>query len=115
MVNLPDKPSEVQDVSLTVDGVSGSNSDPEPSSETNDTGTKDNTEVTQQGGNNNASGQNAADNTGGQANLMQQGSSVVTQAKSNVNPTSDGLVNQVLGQDQGMLPVVKGGAGAGLR
>lgn len=31
------------------------------------------------------------------------------------HPTSDTVVNQVLGQDQGMLPVVKGGAGAGLR
>lgn len=33
VVNLPDKPSEVQDVNLTVDGVTGTNSDPDLSAE----------------------------------------------------------------------------------
>lgn len=123
VVNLPDKPSEVQDVNLTVDGVAGNNSDPEPIETDNAQNNTDNgvgqqgTQVTGTGGNTPDANANAgASNAAGQnPMLMQQGSSATPQSKGGLSPTSDGVVNQILGQDQGMLPVVKGGAGAGLR
>lgn len=124
-MNLPDKPSEVQDVNLTVDGVAGNNSDPEPIETDNAQNNTDNngvvgqqgTQVAGTGGNTpDANANTGASNTTGQNQmLMQQGSSAAPQSKGDVSPTSDGVVNHILGQDQGMLPVVKGGAGAGLR
>lgn len=101
----------MQDVSLTVDGVTGNNSDPDPVAEAEGTAT---TTV-----------QNAAQSTQSVAGTVngtdqnQTGGTVNSQAavvQSGVRSTSENaVVNQVLGQDQGMLPVVKGGAGTGLR
>jgi len=128
VVNLPDKPSEVQDVNLTVDGVAGNNSDPEPIETDNAQNNTDNNGVGQQQGTqmagttgantpdaNTNSNEGASSATGQNPILMQQGSSATPQSNGSLSPTSDGVVNQILGQDQGMLPVVKGGAGAGLR
>merc|ERR1712167_292324 len=72
-----------------------------------------------------ASGSGGAENTGG--NTTPPNNSTLLQENSNnslnvgcildsVRVTqSDAVVNQALGKDDGMLPIVKGGAGAGLR
>jgi hypothetical protein len=96
-----------------VDGVTGTNSDPDPLADAEGTSTtvQDTTQTAQttQGAAGAVTGGNAGSGTAG---ASQQGA--VTQSGAS-HPTSDAVVNQVLGKDQGMLPVVKGGAGAGLR
>lgn len=106
----------MQDVSLSVDGVTGTNSDPDPVAEAEGTATTTVQNAAQQT-QSTQSTQSVAGTVNG--DLNQTGGTVNSQAavvQSGVRSTSENaVVNQVLGQDQGMLPVVKGGAGTGLR